>query len=267
MLPRILSYFARDAYAITHYSGVPDGSDYENAISELAHLLGFHMRQGPGSLSLFGMRSASGCRHEIDLGISDPGVVALAEVKSHAGGIGKNDVMIFAQKTFDYYLWRLRQGMTDPIWRFFISATPLPNPVHIYCIQQSIILIEPSYIPLPVLLRFAQKPEAEQVFDDSRIAEAVRLFEPACLPLQQVFVPDGESLKIGIKRYFGSDADDARWLAHEMTSDLLAFLDQTGKGPFRERARVLAKSGMRALSRVAEGYSTEEESEYFRRSD
>jgi len=267
MLPPILSYFARDAYALTYYSGVPDGRDYEDAISHMAHLLGFHMRQGPGSLSFFGMRSASGCRHELDLGVNDPGVVAMAEVKSHSRGIGKNDVMVFAQKTFDYYLWRLRQGMTDLTWRFFISATPLSDSVHVYCIQQSIILIEPSYIPLPVLLRFAQKPEAEQVFDNSRIAEAVRLFEPACLPLQQIFIPDGESLKIGIKRYFGSDADDARWLAHEMTGDLSAFLDEIGRQPFRERAKVLARSGMRALSRVVEVYSMEEESDHFRRAD
>ena len=250
MLPIQLCHFSRDAYILAHYSEAPDGRDFEAAISAIAHLLGFAGHQGPGSLSLFGNRSASGCHHELDLGIANPGFIAMAEVKSISGGISKNDVMIFTQKTFDYYVWRLRERRNCYTWRFFISSTPVPGSVHTYCIQQGVILVEPSVLPLPVLLRFVKQPQAEDVFDDSRLAEAVRLFEPACFPLERIYVPKIDHLKIGISRFTNSDADDARWLASEMTRELLESITERGDDPLWNRAKLLARSGAQALSRV-----------------
>lgn len=248
ILPRLLAHFARDAYVLCCYTGKPNGREFENAISDTAHLLGCFNRQGPGSLRLFGTRSASGCRHELDLGILEPDFLAIAEVKSRANGAYKSDVMIFMQKSFDYYLGRLKEGRKGPTWRLFISSTPLDESVHIYCIQQGVILIEPSLLPLPTLLRFVAQPEAEDIFGDTYLSEAVRLFEPACAPLEHIFVPDAGALRLETRRFFGSDTDDALWLAKQMTTDIHAYLRDCGKDPFLIRAKLLATSGIRVLS-------------------
>lgn len=250
MLPTQLCHFSRDAYIVARYSEIPDGRDFEAAIADIAHLLGFSGYQGPGSVNLFGVRSASGCHHELDLGIIDPGLLAMAEVKSMSGDVNKNDVMLFVQKTFDYYVSRLCTRHEYKTWRFFISSTPVPSPVHIYCIQQGVILIEPSVLPLPVLLRFAKQPQAEDIFDDGRLSETVRLFEPACFPMEQIYEPETDCMKIGISRFTSSDADDAYWLAGQMTRELMDCLAERVDDPFWSRAKLLAESGAQALSRI-----------------
>ena len=247
MLPDLLCRFVRDAFTLAHCTDHPDGNLFEEAIVELSHLLGFANHQGPGTLNLFGTRSASGNRHELDLGIQAPGMVGVAEAKSRAGGVSKTDVMIFVQKTFDFYMARLRERATGPTWRFFISATPVADPIRVYCIQQGVILIDPLVLPLPTLLRFVGQPEAEQVFDDGRLSEACRLFEPACLPMEEIFVPRRDRLELDPRRFFTSDASDARWLATNMTEDRMRSLSVRGRDPFRERSEVLARAGTPAL--------------------
>lgn len=247
MLPDMLCHFVRDAYVLGRYGEESDGRLFESALTEIAHLLGFQSYQGAGSLSLFGTRAVSKSRHELDLGMVAPGMLGIVEAKSRANGIGKNDVMLFIQKTFDYYVAKLYEGRRGPTWRFLVSATPVGHPLSVYCMQQGVIVVDPTFLPLPTLLRFVGRPEAEEVFDDVQLAEAVRLFEPACLPLERIFVPQGNDLHLGMGRFFGREADDAQWLAAQMTSDLLTSIHQTGRDPFGERARTLGRAGTRAL--------------------
>ena len=181
MLPELLRRFISDAYVLVRNSDVPDGREFEEAVRDLAHVLGGWAYQGPGALSLVGTRSASSSRHELDLGLLGPGMVGIAEAKSRASGVSKADVMIFVQKTFDYYLARLREGRRGPTWRLFISATPVADSLSVYCMQQGVILIEPASLPLPTLLHFVGQQVAEEVFDDVRLAEAdASLSQPAC---------------------------------------------------------------------------------------
>ena len=63
-------------------------------------------------------------------------------------------------------------------------------------------------------------------------------------------MPKSDHLKIGISRFTNSDADDARWLASQMTRELLDSLAEREDDPLRSRARLLAESGAYALSRV-----------------
>src|SRR5262249_24062434 len=121
MLPDMLCHFVRDAYVLARYAGQSDGRLFEAALAEVAHLLGFRNYQGPGSLSLFGTPAVSRSRHELDLGMIAPGLLGIVEAKSRTNGVGKNDVMIFIQKAFDYYVARLQEGRRGPTWRFLVS--------------------------------------------------------------------------------------------------------------------------------------------------
>ena len=251
MLPDLLCHFVRDAHLLARYGEQSDGRLFEAALAEVAHLIGFSHVQGPGRLDLFGTPAASKLGHELDLAMADSGMLGIVEAKDLKHGIGKNDVMVFVGKTLDYYLARLSQGRHAPIWRFLVSATPVEHVLSVFCIQQGIIVVDPTFLPLPMLLRFVARPEAEQLFDDAQLAEAVRLFEPACLPLERIFVPHGNILHIGVDRFFGGEANEAQWLATRMSEDVLIEIQSRGrKGPLWERAQMLRRSGSQALSQL-----------------
>lgn len=249
MVPDLLCRFALDAHILAKYGEPPDGRVFESALVEIAHLIGVRTIQGPGNLSLFGMPSVSKSRHEIDLAMIAPGMLGIAEAKDRKNGVGKNDVMVFLQKSFDYYLSRISEGRHGPTWRFLVSATPVGHDLCVYCIRQGVVVIDPTFIPIPSLLRFIGQPEAEVVFDDTELAEAARLFEPACLPLEQVFSARDNRLHIDLERFFGREAGDAQWLAERMTIDILDEIAQSGRDPLRERGDDLARSGLQALHR------------------
>ena len=251
MVPDMLCLFVRDAYVLTRHGRHSDGRLFEAALAEIANLLGFYNVQGPGGLTLFGTPAASKLRHELDLAMAAPGVLGLAEAKDLQHGVGKNDVMVFLMKTFDYYLAKLSEGRRDPMWRLLISATPVEHSLAVFCIQHGVIVVDPTFLPLPLLLRFVDRPEAEQLFDDAQLAEAVRLFEPACMPLERIFVPKDGVLTIGLDRFFGDEANDARWLAIRMSEDiLLEMASQSSEDLLWKRAQSLRRSGSRALSQL-----------------
>ena len=249
MLPDLLCRFAMDAHIMAKYGAAPDGRVFEAALVEIAHLIGVRTFQGPGSLSLFGTPAASKSRHEIDLAMIAPGMLGIAEAKDQKNGVGKNDVMIFIQKSFDYYLSRIAEGRHGPTWRFLVSATPVGHDLCVYCIQQGVIVIDPTFIPIPSLLRFIGKAEAEDVFNDTELAEADRLFEPACRPLEQVFSLKDNQLHLDLKRFFGREASDAQWLADQMTSDVLERIAKPGEDVLWARWEALGRSGLPALHR------------------
>ena len=247
MVPDLLCRFALDAHILAKYGDPPDGRVFESALVEIAHLIGVRTIQGPGNLSLFGTPAVSRLHHEIDLAMTAPGMLGIAEAKDRKNGVSKNDVMIFLQKSFDYYLSRISEGLQGPTWRFLISATPVEHDLRVYCIRQGVVVIDPTFIPLPSLLRFIGLPEAENVFNDTELAEAARIFEPACLPLEQIFSAQDNRLHMDLGRFFGREASDAQWLAERMTIDILDEITKFGREPFRERGERLACSGLRAL--------------------
>ena len=247
MLPDLLCRFAMDAHILAKYGDPPDGRVFEAALVEIAHLIGVRTIQGPGSLSLFGTPATSKSRHEIDLAMIAPGMLGIAEAKDRKNGVGKNDVMVFLQKSFDYYLSRIAEGRHGPTWRFLVSATPVGHDLCVYCIQQGVIVVDPTFIPIPSLLRFIGKVEAEDVFNDTELAEADRLFEPACRPLERVFSLQDNQLHLDLERFFGREASDAQWLADQMTSNILEHIAQPGEDALWARWEALGRSGLPAL--------------------
>ena len=247
MLPDLLCSFATDAHILAKYGEPPDGRVFEAALAEIAHRIGFRAVQGPGSLSLFGTRATSRSRHEIDVAMISPGMLGIAEAKDRKNGVGKNDVMVFLQKSFDYYLSGIAKGRHGPTWRFIVSATPVGHDLCVYCIKQGVIVVDPTFIPIPCLLRFIGKPKAEDVFNDTELAEANRLFEPACRPLERVFSLNNNQLHLDLQRFFGREAGDAQWLADQMTSDILEHIAQSGEDALWERWNILSRSGSPAL--------------------
>ena len=203
------------------------------------------VRQGPGTLRLFGMRSASGMRHELDGAAGWWWGSVLLEAKAYQGvGPSKDDICVFQQKSFDFCLARLRAGTTTPHWRVIASAGPISDAVQRYCYLHGIVAIDPALLPLPLLLRYAARPAADCFASPSLWAELVRLAERAVVPFEGRHVPIGRTLAFDVDWWPESDLDDLLYLQREVTEAIYERVDEEDPEFYAQRAvSVLAGVG------------------------
>jgi hypothetical protein len=209
-------------------------------------------RQGPGSLTLFGRRSASGLRHEIDGAAAVESWTLMYEAKAYSGSSPtKQDLLCFDRKTFDLYLARRRAGEIGPHWRVLVSANPIDEALRRYCFLYGMVAVDPAMIPLPVLLRIAAKPIADEYFDNVLLAELVRLGETACAPMENRYIPEGHTLRFDMHTLQPGELDDLLWLQTTLTEEFLELVDQEIPGYFEDRAQaLLGRLGNCTVSRI-----------------
>jgi hypothetical protein len=91
------------------------GRIWERWAARTLSAAGTWIRQAPGSLTLFGSKSASGLRHELDGGGACHSWTTVLEAKAYSDrGPSKVDVCLFDRKTFDLYVARRRNGEQGP---------------------------------------------------------------------------------------------------------------------------------------------------------
>lgn len=220
------------------------GRLWERWVARTLSAAGAWIRQAPGCLTLFGSRSASGLRHELDGGGACNSWTAVLEAKAYGDrGPSKMDLCFFDRKTFDLYVARRRAGEQGPHYRIMASTQPFDAALLKYCYLYGIVAVDPGLIPLPVLLRMASRPMAGSYFSDGVLAELVRLGEPACGAIEQRFVPDGPNhLTFDLRILQESDLADLLWLHQTVSSDLLEIVDVEAPGYYEQRAEELAES-------------------------
>lgn len=215
---------------------------------QLAAATAFSARrvQGPGNLTLFGLPSASGLRHELDNAAEYGDGAVLMEAKAYLrNGPSKNDVCIFDRKTLDFFMERIRRRIPGPHWRVLASATGADKRVRQYCYLHSIVLVEPGRLPLPLLLRAAGKPEADLWLPEKLLQEIDRLGSLAAGPIDARYIPDNAgSLRLDARLFRREDLEDLDWLHGLLSDELLDRFDQERPLYFEQRADLL-------LSRIA----------------
>lgn len=199
--------------------------------------------QGPGRLRLFGRGSASGYQHEIDGAGSRTHSVILVEAKAYEHrSPTKSDICVFDRKTFDLYVERVQAGCQGPHWRFLVSASSLDDDARKYCYLYGIIAVEPGLIPLPMLLRAAGRPSADEFFSDMMLGEVVRLGEFAVSSMEKRYVREGlSSLRFDLRVFDRGWLNDLLWLQRSMSDDLLDIVDRERPGHYESRAEHLIR--------------------------
>jgi hypothetical protein len=233
-----------DAYLIARHSALndllPEGRAWERTVVQLLCGPGLDSRQPAGLTTLFGSKAASGCDHEIDGAARGWKGRVIVEAKSKANGINKADIALFGMKTFDHYRSQLPHSANEPWWRLMISATPVADPLRRLCAAEGIILCDPAYLPIPVLLQIAARPIADQFLDELKLSEIVRLGEPACEPMCKRWSLDQNGrLVLCARGYRSADMEDLLWLQEELTGDVLDLYDTYRPGRLERRIEQL----------------------------
>ncbi len=251
-ISRQLAGFSLDCFLLARYAvpglgGRPDGRAWEQAVSSLLWRPGIHRRQHAGTMGLLGSESASGARHEIDGAGHGPTTGIWIEAKARSG-VDKSDIAVFDLKCADLYKAAARHNpnatRSARWWPVFVSSEPAGESVRRLCVSLGIVLCDPLRVPLPVLLRAAANPEADMYLSEALLAEAVRLFEIACRPMQDRWcISDcGRKLVLTLDAARGATAvGDALFVQDELTGDLLDYFDADAPGQLECRASELGE--------------------------
>jgi hypothetical protein len=152
------------------HPGHERGRLFESAVYTFCDQERFHLNERAGSRTLCNAPSASGLRHENDGVISCADMILHVEAKHLKGEVSKNDLMIFNQKGLDFVLTGDPRLRSRPLYRLFLSGSPLSREARRFCLLWGIIAIEPDLMPLPILhslagSTFATGPNEQKLSD------------------------------------------------------------------------------------------------------
>ena len=218
-----------------------DGRAWERGIGDLLWRPGFAHRQGPGTTTLFGLPAASGAAHELDAGAVGQGGSVIVECKSQGHGVTKADAAVFHEKTLDFYCGRPDVLGRERWWRLMVSSSPVTDGVRAFCVQLGVILCDPVRLPLPVVVRTGCHRSADLYFRETLLQEAVRLGEPALMPMQKRWTYDTTTGDIRFRPQVlgASEIEDLLWLQDELGADILDLYDLRYEGLLEKRQRAL----------------------------
>lgn len=249
-LPWLVASVAQEAFLLARYAGPQDGPPggraWERAMSGLLIRSGLGRRQHAGALGLFGRGSASGTQHELDGAGQGDGVALWLECKARRT-LDKSDVAVFAFKCLDLYREAAREHPEATAqaswWPVLVSSEPTTESVRRSCLAMGVVLCEPEWMPLPMLLRLAGRPAADMWVDESLLSEFVRLAEPFVVPLQTRFRVDPhlEELRWSLHEPGAREIGDLLFCQEQITGDVFDAFDHHSPHYFARRGAVLAE--------------------------
>ncbi len=177
-----LTRFWKDVAALR---GPERGRAFEIALYTFCERERLYLSERAGSRTLCGTASASGLRHENDGVISCADMILHVEMKYLTGEVSKNDLLIFNQKGLDFVLTGDPRLRTRPLYRMFLSGSPLSWEARRFSLLWGIIAIEPDVMPLPILHWLAGSTFATNS-NEQRLSERIWQEIPAlAAPLQE----------------------------------------------------------------------------------
>jgi hypothetical protein len=120
-----------------------------------------------------------------------------------------------------------------------MSASPISDDIRKYCYLYGVVAVEPARLPLPLLLRIASKPLADEFYSETQLSELVRLGEQAVGPLERRYRPDGHYLRFDLDLLKPQALDDLLWLQGTLTAETLEHLDKLRPEFYENRAEEL----------------------------
>lgn len=249
-LPRLIASLAQEAFLLARYAGPhngpPGGRPWERAASGLLIRPELSRRQHAGTLGLFGRGSASGAQHELDGAGQGANIAVWLECKARQA-LDKSDVAVFAFKCLDLYREAAREhpeaAARASWWPILVSSEPTTESVRRSCLAMGVVLCEPEWMPLPMLLHIAGQPTADMWIDESSLSEFVRLAEPLVVPLQSRFRidPHTEELRWSLREPDARRIGDLLFRQEQTTGDVFDAFDHHSPHHFDRRGGVLAE--------------------------
>lgn len=189
-----LAEICKDLYCILRFypfentPGPKRGRELEKVFDDYCLSKSLRLVEHPGSSTLFGYKSLSGIGHEVDGSINGGDWKLHIELKAYRQEVPKDQVMLFNERSLDYYFAFFRNGKSYNLYRAFVTDSPLELMVRRFCYSWSIITVEPDRLPIPVILEYLRREKWEQFFEFGILQEVERILPRYSLPLDQILV-------------------------------------------------------------------------------
>lgn len=136
----------------------------------------------------YGLDTASGVSHEVDIVARHPDLTAILEIKNRQSSPPeKNDVVVFFAKIFDYLALNPNL-MLKEVCPAFMSNTPFEQSGLAACLGLGIHPIAPNLRPLPILVHNARCMEVELQKGVVVAPDMRERFSDFCAQLNQISV-------------------------------------------------------------------------------
>ena len=214
-------------------AGPQRGRSFEAALYTYCEREHFSLHERAGSQTLCDARSASGLRHESDGVKSAADLILHIETKHLTDHVSKNDLMIFNQKGLDFVLTGDPRVRSRPLYRLFLSGSPLSREARKFALLWGIVVIEPDMMPLPTLhwlagstfsLRLAEQATLDRIWREVptfvaplqerivRLPACIRGIEKIVSSARIEWILDEFQDSIGTRWWHDLDCHDSLWL-------------------------------------------------------
>lgn len=139
-------------------SGPAKGRLFEDVVARFCERRGYGWLDKPRLMTLMGSASMSGLRHENDGFYSGPSFNVHCELKYLSQPLGKNDLLVFNQKSIDYLLADQERARKKPLYRLIVSGSPLSEDARRFALIWGIQIVERDRVPLLTMLSLAHHP-------------------------------------------------------------------------------------------------------------
>lgn len=249
MIPVALHRFCRDAHLLGRYappgeSGRPGGREWERAVSRGLSASGLARRQHAGTLGLFGCHGHSGAQHELDGAGHAAELGIWIEAKARAS-LDKGDVGSFALKTLDLYRGSAAHCPTATgtasWWPVLVSSESVNESIRRTCLSMGVTLCDPARLPLPTLLRVADRPAADMHLSPQLLSELVRLGERACRAVQARWPidPERRTISMALDEPGATEIGDLLFVQDTLSDQLTDYFETHRPGDLERRGAAL----------------------------
>jgi hypothetical protein len=189
--PGFFTQLCLDMFAIVQYwqpslQGIERGRMFERLLHRYCEDREVRLTERAGSRTLDGERAASGFNHEQDAVIVSPSLAVHLELKHLSAPLSKNELLVFNQKGLDYLLGGSEYFRKRPLYRMLLSGHVLCPEARRFAHQWGICVIEPDWLPLPVLHYLTNcgmtARSVSNPIDEAAARQAVRI---AVCPVQE----------------------------------------------------------------------------------
>jgi len=187
---------------------------YDYCVSQRIQPTEFH------GFTLFGYDSWSGAKHEVDSGIGWDQTGIHFEFKAYQYDIVKDQVMIFNEKSIDYFFSIHSHNRHFNFYRILVSDSPFDVNATRLCYLWSIIHIGPDILPIPVILHYFRDPVWEDRVEPVLLSEGERILSEFVRPLNfKLRLAQGTTYALSIPE--PHEIDEAEDAHRAMSQELL----------------------------------------------
>lgn len=247
-MPINLAEICKALYCICRFypfktDGAKKGKELEQIF--LDYCISQRIQPSERCFTLFGFISWSGIHHEVDSAVQQSDTGIHFEFKAYEHNVVKDQIMIFNEKSIDYFFSIISHNPKFNFYRVFVSDSPLDTNATRLCYLWNIIVVQPEILPIPVILKYFRDPLWEDRVEAVLLSEGERILGKFMRPLNSLLSPIKIPQKYVLSIPTSHEIDEVQDAHKVMSQELLEAIESYEPDHFEQYAsKILENMGV-----------------------